>query len=180
MPTRVEWRLKGSYPRLTETEVREFENLHGVVLPAGYRSFLITTNGGDPEPDCFMFRTDRGRVSWVRLEFFFAIHTQPHAKSGLSLNTDLEILWRTFKSPNDPRMPPEMMPIGACSGNLACICLFGDKVGNVFYWDHENEFDVNGIEPDGSPVAGSPWQNCHFVANTFSDFLESFRECPEH
>jgi len=163
---------------LTEDNVEAFERSHEIVLPGEYRSFLLKTNGGEPQPDYFEYVDEgSGEVAWGRVDFFFAIHTAPAEWSRMSRNTDLAAQWARYKAASNPRMPIEMMPIADTSSSKLCLCVSGNKVGQVFDWDHENELGVSLTELEGAP--GSLWQNCHLIASSFNEFLDSFCERPD-
>ena len=62
-PSRLEIaRLKGK-KKATEKQIKDLENRIGCNLPDEYRNFLITNNGGQPNPDCVRVP---GYATWRR------------------------------------------------------------------------------------------------------------------
>ena len=40
------------------------------------------------------------------------------------------------------RIPDNFLPISSNEfGDLICLCTQGERIGQIFYWDHENEWD---------------------------------------
>lgn len=124
----------------------------GAELPSDYKEFLARHNGGRPEPDTYDFG-DGGDASDVHR--FFGL--------GLRGVYDIQKKIKVFKG----RVPEMFLPIATDSGgNLVCMELTEGKVGTIYFWDHEFEADEE--EPDMS--------NMHFIAPSFSAFLDSLYE----
>jgi hypothetical protein len=54
----------------SDAQVAAFEKHIGYALPSAYREFLLAHNGGRPEPDAFVLRSDRGDEEDVVMCFF--------------------------------------------------------------------------------------------------------------
>jgi cell wall assembly regulator SMI1 len=162
------------YPMLTKTDISAFEQENAVLLPDDYRAFLLKHNGGAPNPrwfDC----SDGTDVVHSAVESFFSIYTKPETETGLSPNMNLTRTIRLYKRTGTSRMPEELIPIGEDGvGNQICLCVSGEHTGCIYYWDHEMECTGGGTYEDGTPV--TMWDNCHFVANSFTEFLDSLYE----
>jgi len=161
------------FPVLTEADVAAFEQENKVLLPADYRECLLKHNGGEPQPANFDF-SDGTELTGSAVQEFYAIYTKPETETGLSYNLNLARTFRTYKRMGAPRMPNELIPIGADVGdNQICLCVSGEHTGCIYYWDHELEC-TGGTYEDGTPV--TMWENCFFVANSFTEFLDSLHE----
>jgi hypothetical protein len=169
----VKW-IDPRYPVLTEADIAAFEHENKVLLPADYRAFMLKHNGGEPSPEWFDY-SDGTEVLHTGVQEFFAIYTKPEAETGLSANLNLARQCGTYKRMETPRMPEELIPIGDDGGsNKICLCVSGEHTGCIYYWDHEMECTGGGTYEDGTPV--TMWDNCHFVANSFTEFLDSLYE----
>ncbi|AKJ29572.1 SMI1/KNR4 family protein [Caldimonas brevitalea] len=77
-----------------------------------------------------------------------------------------------------PRMPAGLLPIADDGGgSLLCLGVAGDHAGQVYWWDHENEWDEDDYQDDvGAPMPeAAKWQNVYLVARSFTDWLASMR-----
>jgi hypothetical protein len=168
----VKWN-DSRFPVLTEADVAAFEQENKVLLPADYRECLLKHNGGKPSPRWFDY-SDGTELTGSAVQEFYAIYTKPETETGLSYNLNLARNCCTYKRMGAPRMPNELIPIGADGGdNQICLCVSGEHTGCIYYWDHELEC-TGGTYEDGTPV--TMWENCFFVANSFTEFLDSLHE----
>ena len=168
----VKWN-DSRYPILTEADIAAIEQENKVLLPADYRAFMLKHNGGKPSPRWFDY-SDGTELTGSAVQEFFAIYTKPEKETGLSVNLNLARQFRTYKRMETPRMPEELIPIGDDGGgNKICLCVSGEHTGCIYYWDHELEC-TGGTYEDGTPV--TMWDNCYFVANSFTEFLDSLHE----
>src|SRR5947207_601541 len=132
-------------------EVAAFERRLLIHLPADYKSFLRTTNGGIPEPNCFTV-PERGDAMVAIL----------YGLRGQRTNADLD-----FEQPEatlwDP-LPPGFIAIGHDpGGNSILLATHGEDAGRVFFWDRASFW----VRDDGHytfPVAAS-----------FTEFAQSLR-----
>jgi hypothetical protein len=96
-------RFTGSDSSPTPDEIAAFEARVRTRLPEELRTFLGRYNGGRVEPCEFAIR-DR----WTRSGMI---------QNFLSLAT-LEKKWSVLKNEQQPRMPPEHIPIAKCEGGI--------------------------------------------------------------
>lgn len=142
---------KTYHPPLVIDNIEEFERKMDINIPPSYRSFLLTNNGGKPNPDGFMYLQDKKEYRSC-VHRFLGIHEGEYS--------NLETYLKTYAD----RLPKDMFPIAHDpGGNLICI-KYDDFEQGVFFWDHENEA-LEGLVP---------WnKNLHKIADTFDLFLES-------
>ncbi len=129
----------------SDEAVRAFERRIGHTLPADYRAFLLTHNGGRPEPGGVEFELE-GRHVDNEVHCFFPLceagvtaapnsldelHSWPLASAWDDLQHDLEHLYH--KQLADP-----LLPIGTDgSSNYFCLVLAGDRRGAIVFLEHE-------------------------------------------
>ena len=146
-------------------QIAAFEKHIGHALPTAYRDFLLKYNGGQPEPDAFVLRTDMDEMENVVMCFFplrdlsigkveveelEELRTWPLHCAWDDLQNDLENLYET-------ELDPPLLPIGTDgSSNYISIVLAGKKAGAVVFLDHETAED---------------WP----LAESFPAFLDSLR-----
>src|SRR5689334_21501001 len=96
------------YGALPEARLLAFENEIASKLPKEYRDFLLTHNGGKPDPADFEISADMGAST---VQGFWGLHDGPaHASLSAGLNT--------FRQ----RLPGGLLAIGNDpGGNLVCI-----------------------------------------------------------
>lgn len=71
------------------------------------------------------------------------------------------------------RLPEDLLPIANDEGgNLICIGLEGERLDQIFFWDHEEEAD-----PRQGQVPS--YNNICFVADWFWEFFNSLHELDE-
>ncbi|MFO1079345.1 MAG: SMI1/KNR4 family protein [Reyranellaceae bacterium] len=140
-------------PPLTKARIEIIEKRLGVTLPGPYKDFLLQYNGGRPKPMFFPIR-DFARGTSGAVHYFFDIDG---SMDGYNLDWTFEI----FKG----RVPKGFFPIaGDEAGNLICLAYEGDRLGEVYFWDHDEE---------GDPRTA---RNVYFVASSFEEFLESLHD----
>jgi hypothetical protein len=156
-------KLIDSTGSLDERTIAKFESSIGSPLPADYRAFLKTTNGGQVHKanSCISFPDEDHPfgLKEVIVEYFYNL-----VGTGAStLELDYEFL--SMKS----RIPEEVISIGKDGmGNLILLQISGETIGCVFFWDHESE----GCQ------GGDLWDNIYFLAAGFSDFCERLVQNP--
>lgn len=135
---------------LRDLDIVPVERQLGSSLPADYKRFLLTHNGGYPEPDAF---TIEGYPSGgdALVHYFMCV------KDDDIYNL---IDWVEAYS---GRLPPNLLPV-ACDtlGNLICLSISGEDLGRVYFWDHEEEAGT-GETPS--------YDNVYPIANSFQEFL---------
>ena len=137
---------------LSEQEIASVESQLGFSLPGDYRNFLLSHNGGRPEPRGFAIESDKPNDRSV-VHYFFC------ANKG-----DVYDLVTWAKRARG-RIPANLLPVALDPfGNLICLSVSGGERGKVYFWDHERE----------AGESDSPgYDNVYFVADSFRDFLDS-------
>lgn len=138
-----------------EVQLAEFESKWGFRLPDDYKRFLLTVNGGRPNPHVLDFNGDD----------LLGVHTF-ESIGGDGIN-NLEVC----KERSAGRIPARMLPIGndEC-GNKILISVSGADCGKVYFWDHELEADpAQGEDPE---TVG----NLTLVADSFPALIDGLRE----
>lgn len=146
--------IRESGPPTTERNVFDFETRTGLRLPASYRKFLLTNNGGRPVPDTFkVLNWDASRTANVQT--FYALGDR-RSSAG-----DLLELYERFKH----RIPVDLVPIGNTdSDDIICISCLRLTPGAVYLWDHVGEHHP------------PTYENIYKVADSFEEFLDGLHE----
>lgn len=146
----------------TPKQIQEAEKIIGVQLPEEYEQYLLSHNGGHPDPCRFRVKWD-GQY-WAEgdeihsVAWFLAIYD---GKSENFLD-----YYKTHKG----RIPGDAVPIARDpGGNLILLGTSGANRGKVFFWRREYEVDP------GSGKAAD-YSNVGFVANSFNEFITSLFE----
>lgn len=150
-PERLEVLRPKNVRPATEKQVSELEQSLGCELPIEYRNYLLSSNGGRPNPDCV-------RVPGVPYIDNVGVGTlfylQP-TKPGMDETTyELE---RTKKL-----LPKGHLPI-AGSSDLFTISLSPKSFGAVHWWNHETEE----LDDDGNFLSSA----AYVLASSFDEFL---------
>jgi hypothetical protein len=137
--------------QLTEEEVHAFEAEFGASLPADYRSFLLSVNGGYPEKRAFYYDEDKSFVLQRlypltdELESYFNLPSTNHSGS---------------------EAPKGFLIIGGSSfGDSLCLGVRPPHVGRMIYIDHE--------ERDPDEVEENEWLGVTVLAESFEGFMTS-------
>lgn len=139
-----------SGPDVDAAALEAFEVILGYPLPADYRSFLDTTNGGIPHPNT----VPEPSQGFVGVRWFLSLDVDNGEES---LSAALE-MWQG-------RYPAGLLPIAVCDGsNLLLMDATDVNQSQIYYWDHDGEAD----EGDGPRL-----DNLTRVAHSFSDLLNS-------
>jgi hypothetical protein len=121
---------------LSESRLADFEKNLGYRLPEDYRKYLLSHNGGTPNPGFFTSEY-WGELS---VDVFYGFHDGPYW-------TRLEpalVNWTES-------LPLGYLPIGCdIAGNAICISLFGDSRGALFLGEVHGRLDVN--QPCDTPI----------------------------
>ena len=127
------------YGGLTEARLLTFEKKINSTLPADYRSFMLSNNGGQPENELFSFYNEGNEMDEVSvLECFLPIHDNPYKDSFKNrFAQPLEDVYKTLLEETDEK---SFIPIARdpC-GNLICLSLNAETFGQIFFFDHEQE-----------------------------------------
>lgn len=142
----LEIRDANRYGPLTEERLSQLEAKLNCRLPDDYRSFLLRYNGGRPNLSRFTLEMDDEEQESI-VEWFFAVHDQEYddpedwePDSGVMppfFGQPLEEAWEEFESeqPDSGVLPIARDPCG----NLIGIGYAGERVGAVWWYDHETE-----------------------------------------
>jgi hypothetical protein len=142
---------------ITLAQINALEARFSFSLPTAYREFLLTYNGGSPEPCGFLYQ-NQGKSYRAIANRFLGIQD-----GSYSLYEDL----LTYKE-REKRVPDNLIPIADDpGGNLICLSVSGSDCGKVYFWDHDLESDY-GEEPD--------YSNVYFIANSFEEFFQNLTE----
>lgn len=143
----------------TNRKIAEFEAKRQIKLPIDYRTFLLSTNGGCPEPDAFPIR-DNPNDSHGLIQQFFSLGSKDE---DYDLDENIEVYTE--------RIPVNLLPIATDpGGNILCISTHGEDFGTVYFWDHSFE---------GLPSDKPDYHNVYFIAESFDRLLDTLIELPE-
>jgi len=142
--------LKNPGPSISEDDLQQFEKLVGSELPLDYRQMLLDQNGGEPENG--IFQIDDG--DQTNLKRLYSLRTGKHDSLEVQLLRMQGIL------------SPDAIAIGVDAfGNKVCLYVKGERRGQVWFWDHEEEEDT-------TPTV------LLFVHRTYKEFIESLKAEP--
>jgi len=142
----------------TEEEVCRFEARHNIVLPNEYRTFLLTHNGGRVLTNCmesYVLLSGHPHVQNLWIDQFFPLY-----ESAVELQT----LDAALEEALHDGIPKSHLPIAGGS-DWFTIGIAPNIQGQVFFWDHEGQWEKSDIVP---------WR----LANSLSEFLELIASFP--
>lgn len=166
-PTLLKLKRPKGRRKATERQVAALEQQLGMPLPAEYRNFLLTHNGGqlelaDGSFELFGHPSPYGHIGCV--QFFYTL--QKSAPVYESLQYAIEQIM--------PLMPSGHLPISDSGGNTITIDL-EKKPGCIYLFDHElPEYDdYEDIEALEEKYGSAPYLMKHatLLAGTFEEFL---------
>jgi hypothetical protein len=135
----------------SEDAIAKFEREHGVILPADYREFLLSSRGGSPTPRWSSFGRDGDFVAYV-----YGIH------QGLEWK---RLSYAIEQFGHDLSI---FLPVAVSNGgNYFLVRLPEPDKGAVYFWDHELE----GFRPP-------TFESLIRVSDSFSSWLDSLQEDP--
>lgn len=147
--------------KATESQISNLEKRLGARLPAEYRTFLMTHNGGRPENGSIEVF---GRT-WDRYRYIACVDPiytlQKSAPSYFSLNHAIETTM--------PFVPSGHLPIADSGGNLITIDL-KKKAGCIYYFDHEHPALIDEEEDDNGMVKYR-MKHATLLAGSFDELL---------
>lgn len=166
----------GSGPPLHKKDLDELEQKLDAKLPAAYRKFLLSHNGGQPDPPYFLHNV---------MSRFYSLKVKERTDSLLANRKRMS-----------KRLPPEVIPIaGDEFGNEICLAIKGKNRGKLYLWDHEgrpepvdvaarypeiifNAYSENEPTPRKKPDwPGYP--DLVLIADNFDTLLDSFHDVEE-
>jgi hypothetical protein len=148
---------------LTEAELVAFEKEIGTSLPDDYRAFLQAVNGGwvggallisgttsDGDP----IDSDLHHIGGLRAEPHMDLRNQRATYQDWLARIPRDLIWIMDDS----------------TGNAICLGIAGDARGQVYFWDHEREPDLD--ETDGT-LEGMG--NISLLAHSFASFFSGLQ-----
>lgn len=139
--------MKNTGPQLSESDLNSFELAANTKIPRDYRFFLLCQNGGAPAKRNFSYGS--GAYQDTVLRYFLGIMCP--------LEFDLALTIKRYSG----RIPSKAFPIAVDEfDNVILISQKRGSTNHVLFWDHEKEFDGNGL---------------NFIASTLSEFLNSLK-----
>ena len=135
----------------TEKQISELEKSLGCKLPNEYRNFLLSVNGGRPNPDCV-------RVPGVPYIENVGVGTLFHLRAS---KPDMDEITYEVQRTNE-LLPKGHLPI-AGSSDLFTISLSPKSFGAVYWWNHDTEE----LDDDGNFLASA----ATLLASSFDEFL---------
>ena len=148
----------------TDEQLRVFEARHGISLPMQYRQFLLNTNGGVPN-NKYSESPDRRKAPFTKaalINSFLGFDSGGHY--------DLDSWICAYAG----RLPEYFIPIaGDQGGNVVCLATAGKFEGQVFFWDHEDEYNV-GFPEEGD--ASDYYDNVYLLGTGFNEFFEKLQD----
>ncbi len=122
--------IRDSKEKLSEKKIAEVETRLGINFPSEYKRFLLKHNGGYPTPSEFSLNGEKDKSN---ISYFLAIHEGESSNLLSMANIMAE------------RIPGDMLPIAYDDfGNLVLIGVTGLRLGQIFFWDHEQENPEDG------------------------------------
>jgi len=149
-------------------EIQIVESVIGNRLPDDYVAFMEEYNNFMPDPPRpICFKVDwKGKKVAPFDEASIGSWEEINKNKDNSIIEAIKILW----APSFEIIPHDVIPIGGDGGGgLILLGISGENYGKVFYW-----FDGCPYEP-GEPS----YENIGFVANNFTEFLESLYPCDD-
>ncbi len=146
--------VTSKFAAATEAVLLRCEERIGRPIPAAYRAFLRSNNGGRVVPSCFDYVDREGKSD-------SAVNDLLGVDAG---HESIDKYVATYAA----RIPSDLFPIADDpGGNLILIGAEGANAGKVFFWHHE--FD----EDEGEPPT---YDNVFFIADSLEAFLASLHE----
>ncbi len=134
-----------------EKQVSELEKSLGCKLPIEYRNFLLSINGGRPNPDCVKVPG----VPYIDNVGVGALFHLRSAKPGMD-----EITYEVQRT--NQLLPKGHLPI-AGSSDLFTISLSPKTFGAVYWWNH----DTDALDDEGNFLSSA----AYLLASSFDEFL---------
>jgi hypothetical protein len=163
--------------RLSDEEISQIEGDMNAVLPDDYRDFLKNYGVYTFNNELVCFKPFKNQAEYVHPEAD-GIPNFTFSSSSISVffgkHKGSYDLFRNLSIYED-RKPDSLLPILTDGmGNFVGIYLGKEKYGNVFFWDHECEWDAEDyLEETGREMKEEvKYQNLWLVGNDFTDFCK--------
>ncbi len=138
--------IREAFPSIDDASLQVVEEALGFTLPKTYRDRLMQNNGGYPEPADF----DIGAEGASTVQYFLGVN-EGDPDDLLTFNTN-------FKG----RLPSGLLAVAYDpGGNLICLGVGGERLGQVFFWDHEHRNSVIDELPMLAPSFDSFLEQLH-------------------
>ncbi len=145
-------KIEDSFGRVSLKEIEDVEMRNSISYPESYKKFLLQSNGGEPVINVFEIPNWIGARSCVNV--LFGIHDEEY--------DNLE----EYADSLAGRLPKGFVPIGDDpGGNLLCIGTEDEYRGKIYFWDHEDELDEEGLSK-------MDMSNMYWLANDIFEFLD--------
>jgi predicted DNA-binding WGR domain protein len=141
--------------KATETQVAKLEKQLHAKLPAEYRNFLLTQNGGVPEP-FFVRIPGHPYIDNVAVGYILGLYAKSEPYESLLYAVEHKL----------PRLPKGHLPIAGDS-DIFSISLTR-KPGCIYFWDHEAP-DCEDEDEDGK--VEFKMSHAMLLAGSFNEFL---------
>lgn len=141
--------------KASETQVAKLEKQLNAKLPGEYRNFLLSQNGGVPEP-FFVSIPGHPYIDNVGVGYILGLYAKSKPYESL-----LYAIEHTL-----PRLPKGHLPI-AGDGDIFSISLT-QKAGCIYFWDHEAP-DCDDVDEDGN--VNFNMSHGMLLAGCFDEFL---------
>lgn len=139
-------------------DIKAAERMVGEVIPDNLQKFLMSASGGYLVPGDFVYLEPDGAQGASTVQM---IATVSGGRKNLSSLANLLSVYQG-------RIPRGTIPFAEdCGGNQILMYLSGERQGQVWYWDHEQE------DGTGSEV------NVYWIADSLEDFLNGLDEINE-
>jgi hypothetical protein len=150
-------KMRDSAEPVSALQLAQIEKSLDLQLPAEYRSFLLRTNGGVPDPNGFRYTVvdeeegTRRRCKAKVARFWPAAELRAPGGEATSMEAYQRDLFFGF--------PDWLLPIAhvedAMEGGMVCVAIKGKRQGRIYFWP-EQEFGEDTL---------------HRVADSFGSFL---------
>jgi len=173
--------LEDQFRPLNEAEIGKIEQEVNGQIPDDYR-WLLTTYGAFIFTNSVKFEPIKQKPEYVHAEelgmpsgiFCGSGVATIYGKGGKNGSADLLKKIRTFEE----RMPNAFLPFADDGlGNQLCLALDKAHYQNVYWWDHELEFDAEDYEEETGEVMpeAAKYQNVYLVASNLTEFFEKLK-----
>jgi hypothetical protein len=152
----------GKYKPTTQEDITKIEEEIKYILPSEYADFLLHYGGYSSEVVCSTlepYPKINGQLGYkFPISIFFS--AQPESKLCNLIN---------FYHSSRGRVASNLLPIARNQSiDFVCLCTSGENEGKIYFWDRDNEEDVDedmGEEPG--------YSNVYLLANSFDEFINS-------
>lgn len=159
----LELSIRNSQEPVAEEDIIDLESRMAAQLPADFKDFLRTHNGGSSTTVlCYLIHNNQQGDIGLLHQIYYLKRKYTYRDSN-----DIRNKLAVFED----RMPRHFVPF-ACDpgGNQLCISVRQKDYGTVYFWAHEEEEEYEDDDGTADSYAG-----IYLVAKSFSEFLEQLR-----